>query len=78
MLGVEVWVALMTTNRLRETALLCISRRELTSRGWITSRLQTGLIFTELIFTGVIFTGLIFTELAGTEWTNGDDGFGDA
>ena len=72
MLAGEVWVALITSNRLRETALLCISIRELTSRGWITSRLQI-----RLIFTGVIFTGLIFTGLAGTEWTNDDDGFGD-
>ena len=62
MLGDKVWVALMTSNRVRETALLCISIRELSSRGWITSRLQTG---------------LVFIGLAGTEWTNGDDGFGD-
>ena len=46
--GVEVWVALMTSSTLRETALLCISIRELISRGWIISRLQTGLIFTGL------------------------------
>ena len=62
MLGDEVWVTLMTSNRLGETAPLCISIRELTSRGWITSRLPTG---------------LIFIGLAGTERTNADDGFGD-
>ncbi|PFX19289.1 hypothetical protein AWC38_SpisGene16306 [Stylophora pistillata] len=48
--------------RLRETALLCISIEQLTSTGWITSRLQTG---------------LMFTELAGNEWINGDDRFED-
>ena len=40
-LGKEVCTALATSNRLQETALLCIGIGELTSAGWITRGLQT-------------------------------------
>ena len=40
-LGKEVCTVLATSNRLQETALLCIGIGELTSAGWITRGLQT-------------------------------------
>ena len=40
-LGKEVCAVLATSNRLQETALLCIGIGELTSAGWITRGLQT-------------------------------------
>ena len=40
-LGKEVCTVLATSNRLQETALLCIGIGELTSSGWITRGLQT-------------------------------------
>ena len=39
--GKEVCTVLATSNRLQETALLCIGIGELTSAGWITRGLQT-------------------------------------
>ena len=40
-LGKEVCTVLATSNRLQETALLCIGIGELTRAGWITRGLQT-------------------------------------
>ena len=44
-LGKEVCTVLATSNRLQETALLCIGIGELTSAGWITSQRTANLAY---------------------------------
>ena len=60
-LGKEVCTVLATSNRLQETALLCIGMVELANMDWITKGLQTW---------------LIFTWLAQAVLANGNDRFG--